>query len=108
MILKPDVKINQIELPAAFSGPPRKRVFSRHPNGMAETCFEGLEKGCEIFALTNGQFSMIDVLRHVLSISGPAEVCLATWTAADEDIRKAHAFLLDGKIRSIRFIVDPS
>lgn len=72
------------------------------------TAIGSVSPGCEIFALTNGQFSMIDVLEHVLSFTGRATIDLATWTAADGDLRRAHAFLLDGKVGRVRVIVDPS
>ncbi len=43
-------------------------------------------KGCEIYCLTMGKFSLIDVIEHVLASTGPADVVVSTWTAAGADI----------------------
>lgn len=61
-----------------------------------------------MFALTNGQFSIIDVLDHILDATGPADLDIATWTASDGDLKRAHAFLLSRRVRRLRFVVDPS
>jgi len=45
---------------------------------------------------------------HCLKYTGPADVFVATWSAAAGDIEAAHKFLQNGKIRSIRFLVDYS
>lgn len=108
MALNPDLKIAEAPVPAVHRSRPRERKLIRGHVGQAMSAIGPLEHGCEVFAVTNGQFSMIDVLEHVLDHSGPAHVDLATWTAADGDLRRAHAFLLSGKIASIRMIVDPS
>jgi hypothetical protein len=67
-----------------------------------------LYKGCEIFGLTKGDFSMIDVLRHCLSHTGPADVTIGTWTAAHADVKQAERLLSDGRINSFRMLVDRS
>lgn len=63
-------------------------------------------KGMETFALTAGAFSLIDAITHVLDVTGPADVVLSTWTAAGADLNFAYALMRDGRIRSLRFIVD--
>lgn len=65
-----------------------------------------IEHGCDIFVLTAGQFDLIDAIIHVLSATGRADVVLATWTAAAADIKFAYKILEEGRIRSIRFLVD--
>ena len=67
-----------------------------------------IEPGCEIYGFTKGQFSLIDLIEHCLSCTGPADVFIATWSAADADIKRAHKFLQNGRIRSLRFLVDYS
>ncbi len=64
--------------------------------------------GCEIYGFTKGQFSCIDIISHCLSKTGPADVFIATWSAAAGDIQSAHRFLQNGKIRSIKFLIDYS
>lgn len=64
--------------------------------------------GCEIYGFTKGQFSLIDVLEHLLNQTGPADLLIATWSAAAADIKAAHRFLGDGRIRDLRLLVDYS
>lgn len=108
MSLKPDLSIARAPVPAVHRAPPRSRRIVRNAVGNVAEAIGPIEAGCELFALTNGQFSMIDVLEHALAKTGPATVDLATWTAADGDLRRAHAFLLDGRVQRARLIVDPS
>lgn len=65
-----------------------------------------LSKDTEIFGITKGQFSIIDIIKYVLDHTGPANVLLSTWTAANADIKKAFEFLHNGNIKSIKFLVD--
>lgn len=108
MALKSDLPISECPVPATYRSPPRKRRVERNRSGDVMTAIGPLEPGCEVFAVTNGQFSMIDVLEYVLAHSGPASIDLATWTAADGDLRRAHAFALDGRVKGFRLVVDPS
>ena len=62
--------------------------------------------GAEVFGLSKGQFSLIDVIGHCLSASGPADVTLSTWTAAGADLGFAYELMRNGAIRRLRFIVD--
>ena len=62
--------------------------------------------GCEIFGLSKGQFSLVDIMRHCLAASGPADVLVSTWTAANADLGFAYELLRNGSIRSMRFVVD--
>lgn len=65
-----------------------------------------LSPGCELFGLTMGQFSLIDIIEHCLTTTGPADVDLSTWTVAGSDIGFALGLVSNGLIRSIRFVVD--
>lgn len=62
--------------------------------------------GCEIYGLTKGTWSLIDLIEHVLRFTGPAEVTLSTWTAANADIGFATKLLTNGAITKLRFVVD--
>ncbi len=55
-----------------------------------------------------GQFSLIDALWAMLRRTGPADVSIATWTAAGADVTRASHFLRDGRIRRMRWLVDRS
>ena len=65
-------------------------------------------KGEEITGVTNGQFSLIHLLAHVLKQIGPADVAISTWTMGIYDSAQAEEWTLNKSIRSIRFILDPS
>jgi hypothetical protein len=65
-----------------------------------------LTHGCEIFGLSKGQYSLVDILVHCLDTTGPADVIVSTWTAAGADLGFAYKLLTEGRIRSIQFIVD--
>ncbi len=74
----------------------------------ARECIGELYKGCEIFGLTQGQFSFFDIIETVLNVVGPAHVVIATWTAAGAETTRAKEFLKNGSINSIKWIVDRS
>jgi hypothetical protein len=62
----------------------------------------------DIYILTFGQFSLVDALVHVLSQTGPANVDLSTWTAADAHLEKTKAMMDSAEILRYRMIVDRS
>lgn len=62
--------------------------------------------GREIFGLTKGQFSMIDLLDAVLTTTGPAAVAISTWTAANTDVSATLAMIASGRITRARWLVD--
>jgi len=65
-----------------------------------------ISPGCEIFGLTKGQYSLIDLIEHVLQATGPADVVISTWTAAGADLDFAMRLLSNGSITRCRFVVD--
>jgi hypothetical protein len=67
-----------------------------------------IDRGCELYCLTMGKFSLVDVIEHVLQATGPADVVVSTWTAAAADIGFANRLLVDGRLTSLRFLVDYS
>ena len=78
------------------------------PMGGAVEATSMLRPGGRVVGLTMGQFSLIDIIGAVLSMTGPAHVKLSTWTAG---IRDAHncGFMLDsGRMLSFSLFVDKS
>lgn len=65
-----------------------------------------LEPGVELFGFTKGQFSLINLIIAVLDQTGPADVTVATWTAAQREIRDAERLLRERRITRLRFLVD--
>jgi hypothetical protein len=88
-----------------FPGSKRWRVSSV---GTAAEVIGKIEPGVEITGLTNGQFSLVDILRHVLSEIGPAEVDISTWTMGIYDLAEAERFYRERRITRARWIIDPS
>lgn len=74
----------------------------------AKTALAGLDHGTELYILTFGQFSLLDAVQAILEKTGPADVTISTWTAATADLSRAEQFLGDGRIKSLRFLVDRS
>jgi hypothetical protein len=91
-----------------FRRPGSQRVFRKDGFGSAAALIGPIGPGDEIAGITNGQFSLVDILQHVLGATGPADVVVATWTMGVYDAEKAYAFVNNKLIRRIRFILDPS
>lgn len=86
-----------------------KRDFRHGMRGeSAARCIGKIEKGCDVFGLTKGDFSMIDILRHIAREIGPCRIDVGTWTAAAAEIGQAFDMLKDGNISAMRFLVDRS
>ena len=65
-----------------------------------------IEPGCEIYGLSKGQFSLIDLIEHVLSFTGPCRGVVSTWTAAGSDVGFAYKLVTCGLLTSLQFLVD--
>lgn len=85
----------------------KKRYFvASRLEGAAETIGR-LDVGDEVVGLTCGQFSMIDILEHMLNeAGGRADVFVSTWTAGIYDVERAATLAANGSIRSIRWLMD--
>jgi hypothetical protein len=87
---------------------PTKREIRLSRIASAADTIGQVEPGLDVYALTFGQFDLSDVLEHLLNATGPAEVVVATWTAAKADLDRAAAFVEDERVEKLRFIVDQS
>jgi len=66
-----------------------------------------IERGMSLFAVTRGQWSMIDAILVVLdSVPGPCAISLWTWTIADYDLRCVSQLMRCGRVSSARLIID--
>ena len=74
----------------------------------AARCIGPITKGCDVFGLTKGDFSMIDILRHIAREIGPCRIDIGTWTAAAAEIKQAFDMLGDANILGMRWLVDRS
>ncbi|MBP8176277.1 MAG: hypothetical protein KAX77_00810 [Xanthomonadales bacterium] len=72
----------------------------------AADCIGTLEPGAALFAITRGQFSMIDAALACLDQTGPADVSIWTWTVAEYEIECMQRLRTDGRIRSATLVID--
>ncbi len=88
------------------AAPTRRPRLSKVTN--ARDALSDFGRGMETYCLTFGQFSLMDAVEAILDKTGPADVALATWTAGSADLSRSAEHLRDGRIRSLRLIVDCS
>jgi len=67
-----------------------------------------IRKNCELVGLTKGQWSLADLISHVVSFTGPVDCLLATWTVGLEEISYASRMRTEGKLTSFRMVLDYS
>lgn len=65
-----------------------------------------LEPGVDAFILSRGQFSLVDVVTHVLDTTGPAHFAAVTWTIATDQSNALSYALRRGRLLSARFLLD--
>ena len=88
-------------------GQARTAWVGRNSKGPSEA-FKGLADGCSIHGLSDGTWSLIDGIEELLARCGPSDVTVSTWTAANADIERAEGLLQDGRIKTLRLLVDRS
>lgn len=86
--------------------PARKARVRLSKVANARDTIAGFGHGMDVVGLTHGQFSLLDLLQATLDYTGPADVDIATWSAGLYDVGAARRFVDDGRIRSIRFVMD--
>lgn len=87
---------------------PARRSARIVKQGAAADAIGALKHGEDTYILTFGQFSLIDVLGVVLDQTGPADVVISSWTAADAHLDEAANMIEAMSIRGFRMIVDRS
>jgi len=86
---------------------PNREIMDLRRAQSAAAAVESLERdGMELFGLTKGQFSLTDMIEAILEKTGPADLSISTWTAANGDVSRMLALLKSGQIRSCRWLVD--
>lgn len=83
-------------------------VMKLSPVESASSAIGTLSSGFRLFGFTKGQFSLLDLVRAVLSQTGPADVVVSTWTTGIRDAENAEALLDNGIIRSFLLLTDRS
>lgn len=86
----------------------KKRVFMKNDSVLPKDVIGNITKGCEIFGLTKGNISLIEIIEYVLGITGPSNIVIWTWTASKRSIEKIKTFQRIGMIKDLKFVIDPS
>ena len=84
----------------------KRKYFTAAAMCSAQTVIGDITKGMRRFGLTAGQFSLNDLIEHILNQTGPADLYMTTWAASKEGIKRAFQFLHNSKVRKIRFMID--
>lgn len=84
------------------------REIRINKTGLAKEAVGTIEHGQDVYVLTYGQFSLIDVITTILEQIGPSEIIISTWTAAHTNIDIAEELLKSDMITKIRFLLDRS
>lgn len=69
-------------------------------------CLGPVEPGLSLFAVTRGQFSMIDVVLYLLEQMGPSKLSLWTWCIADYEIECVESLMRSGAITEAVLVID--
>lgn len=86
---------------------PKREIMDLRKAQCAAEAVADLERdGMELFGLTKGQFSLTDMIVAILEKTGPADLSISTWTAANGDVSRMLELLRSGQIRSCRWLVD--
>ena len=67
-----------------------------------------IEKGMDIFALTGGQFSFVDLIDHIVNYIGKCHMVISTWTAAGASIQAIDNLMKRNELESMKWIIDRS
>lgn len=72
----------------------------------AAECIGDISLNMSVFAVTRGQFSMLDAVLHVLDQVGRARLTLWTWTIAEYEVERFKALQTDDRLYDSILIID--
>jgi hypothetical protein len=67
-----------------------------------------IEKDMSLFAITRGQWSMIDAIFHCLKEVGPSAISVWTWCVADYEVEAMAGLMARQEITAGRLVIDQS
>lgn len=77
-------------------------------NRSAAEAIGAIDPGVRLFLITRGQFSMLDMVQHVINELGPSAVSVWTWAIADYEVQAMAGLMARRDITAARLIVDRS
>lgn len=100
-------KATPVAAVASLHPPPALRAVLA-PSEPAGAVARLIAPGCWLCGLTKGQFSLLDLVRSVVAVTGPADVTISTWSTGIRDMEAARWLVDAGEIRSLRLLTDRS
>lgn len=92
---------------AVSHAPAARRARAVESFGLAKDAIGPVSAGMSLFAITRGQWSMIDAIQHVLaSVKGPCDISMWTWTVAEYEVQCLDTLMRNGKIGKGTMIID--
>lgn len=86
----------------------KKAIAKRSGDIIASNAIEGFSKNGRVCGLTNGAFSLISLIEAVLSVTGPANIVISTWSAGLYDAGALNSLMACGKVIDVKLILDRS
>lgn len=108
--VSPTADLTEISAPTVLArkrGPSHRRsIRDLRRKQTAAEALGGFDHATQIVGFTKGQFSVIDLIRALLAITGPAALDISTWTAANTDVSVVCDFVSAGLLTNSRWLVD--
>jgi hypothetical protein len=90
------------------NSPARDAAYVKSRANSAAQDMQHFQRGGRRVGLNCGQYSLIDIIRACLELTGPASVTLATWSSGIRDGESAAFMLETGLATSMTWVVDAS
>jgi hypothetical protein len=84
----------------------RRQLRDQRRVDTVQAALQGFNKKTGIYGFTKGQFSLIQLVTEALQHTGPADMVISTWTAANTDVTDVLAFCDAGLVTKARWLVD--
>lgn len=65
-----------------------------------------LERGCHIFGITRGQYSLLDIVLAIVERYGPAELSVWTWAIAEYERDAIFGLIENGLVQKADLVID--
>lgn len=85
---------------------PKTDLIRKAGNCYADEAFPDLRNGMCEYAISNGSFSLIDLIDYILEYTGAANMDISTWVASYASVQHVEDFLEENTINNFRFVVD--
>lgn len=91
---------------ARSASPNARRKVARESFANAAETIGECSAGMSLFAITRGQWSMIDAVLHCLDQVGRSKVSLWTWTVAEYEVQVLTRLRVDDRVTDGRLVID--